>query len=236
MTARRMKRFYREAGAVPVEGGFAIQLDSKSVKTPARKNLVVPSHALAARIAGEWAAQEGEIVPENMPFTKFAFTAIDRVAELREAVIEQIAAYANSDVLCYRATYPADLVARQEKEWTPLLLWAEEEFGAELQTAEGLAYVTQGYEALEALTDVFREADAFQLTGLSMLASELSSLVLALAVWKGRLAPETAFVSAHLEELYQADKWGRDDEAEKRFNFRAAEFRAAAEFLAMVGE
>jgi len=235
MTARRMKKFYREVSVLPVDGGFAIQLDGKTVKTPARKNLVVPSEALAVKIAGEWDAQTDEIIPERMPFTKCAFTAIDRVADLREAVVDQIASYANSDVLCYRATYPEDLVKRQEAEWSPIIAWAKDELGAELQTAEGLAHVAQDFETLEALTSTFSDADAFELTGLHMLASNAGSLVLVLAVWDEHLSPDAAFNAANLEELYQAEKWGRDVEAEKRFQFRAQEFRDAAEFLQLVG-
>jgi chaperone required for assembly of F1-ATPase len=222
-----MRRFYKK---VSVAEDFRILLDGKPIKTPLRATLALPTRALAEAIAEEWRGQGDKIVRETMPLTKLANTAIDRVAGQKEHVVGQTLAYAN-DLLCYRAEGPADLVTRQNEGWNPLLAWAAERHGARLLTRAGVIHIAQPEEAVAALRGALAEHDPFVLTALHAAAALCGSLVLALALADGRLDATEAFALSHLDERYQAEKWGADGEAEKRARAMAAELDAAARFM-----
>jgi chaperone required for assembly of F1-ATPase len=229
-----MKRFYKEASIAEGEGGFAILLDGRRVKTPMHAALVLPTAALAEAVAEEWRAQGGQIVPHAMPLTKLANTAIDRVAGHEAAIVDQVMAYAN-DLLCYRAAAPADLAARQATEWDPLLAWAAERFGAKLTTQTGITHFQQPPEAVAALRRPVEAQNPFTLAALHNAATILGSLVLALAVAEGRLAAGEAFALSQLDERYQAERWGEDHEAVQRAQALAAELAAAERFIQLAG-
>ena len=147
MSARKLKRFYDDVSVVPSGNGFEIQLDGKPLRSPEKNTLLLPNAFLGEAVAEEWRTQEKDISPPTMPFTKLAFTAADRVAPNRDAVIEQISAFANSDVICYRASEPDDLVKRQKESWDPILDWADMALGAAMKSGEGIGYVAQDYDA-----------------------------------------------------------------------------------------
>ena len=236
MSASRIKRFYNDVAVIPDEGAFAVHLDGKPVKSPLRAVLKVPTASLAEAIAGEWRAQEKHIVPESMPLTRLAFTAIDRVAPNRQAVIEQIAAYANSDAICYRATEPSELVSRQKEAWDPLLVWARDSLGVMLRTGGGIAHIVQDFESIAAIIDRLSEKTDFHLAALHALTESAGSVVTALAVSEGRIEADEGFRRAHCDELYQMEKWGSDSEAQERQDVRAEEFRKAAAFLLLLDD
>ncbi|MGC5779127.1 ATP12 family chaperone protein [Methylobacterium sp. NFXW15] len=227
------RRFYKEAGFAPAEGGFRLTLDGRSANTPARNPLVLPTDALASAVAAEWGAQDTSIDPATMPLTRLANTAIDGVATRIEAVADDLCAYAQTDLLAYRAAEPDRLVSAQAKAWDPLLDWAYETLGAKLILSEGVMHVTQPPQAIQALTEAVRRVDdPFRLAALHTLTTLTGSLILALAVLDGRLEPGAAWDAAHVDETYQADVWGRDEEAEARLAVRRAEFDAAAKTIA----
>ncbi len=224
-----MKRFYKEV-SVAGDGPFAIHLDGRSVKTPKRAVLSLPTRSLADAIAEEWRTQGDEVNPATMHLTKLANTAIDRVADRREDVIAQIMAYTN-DHLCYRVSTPADLAARQDAEWNPLLAWAAERFGARLTTQVGMTHFAQPEEAVAALRRAVEAYDPFVLTGLHNAATILHSLVLSLALAEGRLSAGEAFMLSQLDERYQAERWGEDQEAMARAKALAAELALTERFI-----
>ena len=168
-----------------------------------------------------------------MPLTKLANTAIDRVVAREAAIAEQILAYAN-DLLCYRAEAPDDLVARQNKSWNPILDWAAERY-APLTVGTGVGYIAQPGESVEALRKALAERGAFALTALHAAATLCGSLVLALALADGRLDAEEAFALSQLDERYQAEKWGADEEAEARETHILQEIRSVAVKLQVKG-
>lgn len=226
------RRFYKEAGFAPAEGGFRLTLDGRSANTPARNPLVLPTEALASAVAAEWSAQDTSIDPATMPLTRLVNTAIDGVATRIEAVADDLCAYAQTDLLAYRAAEPDRLVTAQARAWDPLLDWAYETLGAKLILSEGVMHVTQPPQAIQALTEAVRRVDdPFRLAALHTLTTLTGSLILALAVLHGRLEPGDAWDAAHVDETYQADVWGRDEEAEARLAVRRAEFDAAAKTL-----
>jgi chaperone required for assembly of F1-ATPase len=245
-----MKRFYKEvsvsftsplvgevaaaarSGATAGEG-YSILLDGRTIKTPKRASLAVPTQTLAEAVAEEWRSQGEEIRPPFMHLTKLANTAIDRVRGREAETADQIAAYAN-DLLCYRAEAPEDLAARQAEAWDPLLDWAAEHTGARLNTGTGVGYIVQPEETLAALHRAVSAYDAFQLAALHNAATILGSLVLTLALAESRLDAETAFALSQIDERYQAEKWGADPEASARTGALAAELSAAARFLRLL--
>ncbi len=229
------QRFYREAGFAPVEGGFRLTLDGRPANTPARNPLVLPNADLAQAVAAEWGAQETAIDPATMPLTRLTNTAIDGVAPRRDAVADDLCAYAGTDLLAYRAGAPDRLVAAQAAAWDPVLDWARETFNARLILSEGIMHVTQPPQTVEALERAVRAVEhPFKLAALHTLTTLSGSLLLALAVLHRRLSAGDAWVAAHVDETYQADVWGRDAEAEERLAVRRAEFDAAARVIASI--
>jgi chaperone required for assembly of F1-ATPase len=217
------KRFYKAAVAVPVEGGFAVQLDGRTPKSPARKPLILPNQALADTIAAEWEAQVEYIDNSLMPATRLAFTAIDRIAETRAEVAKEITAYAASDHLCYRAEHPTPLVERQEREWGAILDWAKAEHGLVFTPVGGIIHQPQPPATLAAVEALALTLDDFSLAGVAFAAGLYGSTVLALAVRAGRLTGRKALDLSRLEEAFQAEQWGQDAEAAARVEFLAVE-------------
>ncbi len=231
MSEWRPKRFWKTADVTEAEGGFGVVLDGRPVRTPGKRLLVVPTRALAEGIAAEWNAQNGVLQPETMPFTRAANTAIERVSAHREAVVEELARYGASDLLCYRAEEPAELVDRQARDWDPVLSWAATELGARLRVTGGVVPIEQDPEALAPLVARLQALTPFQLTAFHDLVAISGSLVLAFAVATGRLTAEEAWQLSRLDETWQAEHWGKDEEAAKADEIRRQAFLTAARFF-----
>lgn len=229
------KRFWKEAAVVEVPGGFAVALDGRHVKTPGKLALVMPTREMAAAVAAEWDAQQGEIRPSSMPLTRYANSAVEKVSAQFEAVVEVVAAYGGSDLLCYRAGEPPALVQRQAAGWDPLLDWADKALGARLTVTSGLMPVGQPGESLDALTAAVRAHTPFQLSALHDLVAITGSLVLGLAVARGRLSPEDAFDLSRIDEHFQAEIWGRDEEAAEVEALKRRDLAVAGQFFRYSG-
>ena len=226
------KRFYKQAAAVDDgAGAFGVALDARPIRTPGGMTLAVPTGALAQAIAGEWRDQEDQIDPLSMPMMRLAATAIDRIGRERDAVVGQIAAFGETDMLCYRTAEPAALAARQAECWQPLLDWAAETYDARLAVVNGVTPVAQDANALAALARAVGSHDDFRLAALSRITASCGSLVVALAVTARRIDAGEAVAASQLDEDWQAEKWGRDAEAEARRETLAGEIAAAALFL-----
>lgn len=225
MSAPTISRFYNSASARPDGDGHGVWLDERRLKTPARAPLTVPTGKLAEAIVSEWEAQSDKIVPANMPLTALANAAIDRIAPEREAFARRLAAYGAHDLLCYRAAEPVNLAARLAKAWQPVLDWLEQAYGARMSLAEGIVHVDQPPETLVALEAVAASYDPFRLAALHVLTTSYGSLGLGLAVLGGRLDASAAFDISRIDEEFQIERWGRDDEADAR----AARIREEAE-------
>jgi chaperone required for assembly of F1-ATPase len=225
------RRFYKEATAIADGDAWRIALDGKVVKTPARNPLSLPTRPLAEAIAAEWAAQAAKVKPDTMPLMQLASTAIDRVAPDRDRIIAETAGYAATDLVCYRADGPDELIARQATRWDPLIDWLRERYDVSLQKAAGVMAIPQSDQALAALTRAVAAQDDFRLTALGVMTGAAGSLAIGLAVLEGRISPEDAAAAAQLDELYQAERWGIDPEAEKRRANQKADLASARRFL-----
>lgn len=230
-----MKRFYRKAEIVAAQGaGCGVALDGKPIKTPAKEALTVPNAALAMAIAAEWAAQDGEIRPAQMPLTRLASTAIDRVARQRDLVVQQIASYAGTDLVCYRAAQPPALAAHQQAVWQPLIDWAVLRYDAPLEVTEGVIPIAQPPASLRAFAAAVAEHDDFSLAALHLATGACGSLVIVLALIEGRLDPAGAFAASQLDESFEIEAWGEDEEQARRRRAVADDIAAAARFLSLL--
>ena len=229
-----MKRFYKEVSVAAEGPGFALLLDGRSVKTPARAGLVVPGKALAEAMAAEWTAQDDEIDPRTMPLTGLANAAIDRVAPDPAAFAARLAEYAESDLLCYRADGPDKLVARQSQHWDPILAWARQRFDIDLHVVSGIMHHPQSEAAVQQLSRAVAARRPFELAGLSPLVTVSGSLVIALALAEGAISLEEAWAAASLDEQWQLDQWGDDREASAALEARRKDFEAGGRFLELL--
>jgi chaperone required for assembly of F1-ATPase len=223
-----VKRFYKE---VEVTADLGIALDGRLVKTPARAALILPNVALAAALAEEWKGQGEEIDPRSMPLTGLSNAAIDRADPDMAATL---ARYVETELLCYRAEEPFDLVARQNQDWNPVLGWAQQNYGVEFTLARGIMHVPQPAETLAKFADIMSGFDRFTLAALNPLVTIAGSLVIALAVEDGAMEADAAFNIAHLDELWQIEQWGEDDLARQMREAHRADFLNAARFLALL--
>ncbi len=226
------KRFYTSVDIARDEAGLAVRLDGRPVRTPARSLLVVPSEVLASAIAEEWRSQREVIDPATMPVTRLANTVIDGIAPNPDPIRQDLARYAETDLLVYRADGPERLVARQVERWDPIVRWIEEEVAALLAIGRGVMFVAQPPETVAALrARVARETDPFRVGGLHQATTLTGSLILALALAAGRLDAATAWSLAHLDEDWNIEQWGEDEEARARRDARFEDMRAAALML-----
>jgi len=230
-----MKRFYEDVAIAAVDQvGFEVHLDARPVRTPMRQPLQLPGESLAKAIAQEWAEQGEEIDVDAMPFTRIAATAVDRVSGDRRGYTEQIAAYAETDLVCYRAPAPSGLVVMQSRSWQPLLDWCRDTYGAELKVTEGVAPVDQDRDALDRMRAALDEQDPFELAALSVATAASGSLVIGLALSRSRIDALAAYEASQLDESYQNTLWGVDEEAQSRRDILRADLEAAESFLSLL--
>jgi chaperone required for assembly of F1-ATPase len=230
------KRFWTEATVTDTAPGYGIALDGRPVKTPAKAPLVVPARALAESIAAEWNAVGDKINPGAMPMTRSANAAIDKVAHQHTEVAEMIAAYGETDLLCYRATAPQELVLRQSEEWDPLLDWADSALGARLRPVPGIMPAPQDRSATERLRAIVHDQGIFELTALHDLVALSGSLILGLAAVQSARTPGDLWQLSRVDEAWQAEMWGADEEAEEMAAVKRAAFMHAQEFYCLVSK
>jgi len=229
-----MRRFYKTAAAGRDGPPHSLLLDGKPVLTPQRRGLALPTLGLAEALAEEWQSQDTEVVPAKMPLTRLAHGAIDLVAPDPSRAIDEITAYAGSDLLCYRAESPVALAARQAKSFDPILAWAANRLGSGFATVVGVMPRDQPAETLAAVARVLAAEDPFRLIALHAITTLTGSAILALALAGGRIGVKEAWAAAHVDEDWQIAQWGEDAEAAQRRAAQKLEFLAACRLLALI--
>ena len=229
-----MKRFYKHAVSQPAGEGFEILLDGRGIKTPARAPLVAPSARLGLAIAEEWNAQGETVDPRSMPLTGLVNAAIDRVAPGPEAFARGLAIFGESDLLCYRADQPRGLVARQSEQWDPLLAWARRRYDVDFEVVTGIMHRPQPDRTVSQLARAAAARGAFELAALSPLVTVSGSLIIALALAEDEISLEAGWSAATLDEQWQLEQWGADDEAEKALDARRHDFEAGYRLLKLL--
>ena len=229
-----MKRFYSKAETAPQPGGVAIRLDGRPVKTPARAALLLPTEELAEAIAAFARPVRGIDRGSIFSLCPFHSAAIDRVAPDPEAFARGLAAYGESDLLCYRADTPQPLIDRQAASWDPILDWARGRFEVDFNTTSGVMHRAQPVDTVERLGGAIRARDPFRLAAMSPLVTISGSLVIALALAEGEIGLDTAWAAATLDEAWQAEQWGEDPLAVAAYEERRRDFEAAYRFLTLL--
>jgi chaperone required for assembly of F1-ATPase len=229
-----VKRFWKEVEVEQADGGWSIRLDGRPVRTPARAELTVPTEALALAIAEEWRGVEDEIDPRAMPMTGLGNAAIDRVAPDKLAFAAGLARYAETDLACYRAEWPPELVQRQSEAWDALLAWARRRYDVDFSITSNLMHVPQPQATVERLAHAVTALDPVRLAGLSPLVTIGGSLAAALAVLEKAVAPDEAWGAVSIDDRWQIEQWGSDAEAEAALENRRCDFLAAAGFLELL--
>lgn len=227
------KRFWKEVAVLSEEDGFAIHLDGRPVKSPGKRALLLPNAALAEAVAAEWEAVSEVIDPRQMPFTRSINSALDQLAPQRVEVIDMLAGYAETDLLCHRAEAPQALVKRQAEGWDGPLDWASKTLAAPLAVTSGVLPADQPAESLAALRQCLVQESDLVLTGLYDLISISGSIVLGLAVRRGVLSAAEAWTLSRIDEDWQIEQWGEDEEASKRAENHRAAFQHASTFIAL---
>ncbi|TGD41835.1 ATPase [Pseudotabrizicola sediminis] len=235
MSTWAAKRFWAAAQAEACDGGFTVRLDAKPVKTPAKQPLVLPGLAMAQAIAAEWDQQQGLIRPDTMPLTRAANSAIDKVAPQVDGVVDEIANYGSTDLLCYRATAPQPLIDRQAAGWDPLLDWARDALQAPLKVTQGVIPVSQPDASAARLRAHVAALGPFQLAAVHDLVAISGSLILGLAVTRRRLTGAEAFALSRIDESWQNELWGTDEDAAAMEALRRDALLTAERFFALCG-
>ena len=228
--AVQRKRFYADAGVGEADGGYTVTLDGKPTKTPSGRTVIVPARALAEMIAAEWNAQGEFIEPLTMPLTRFANSVVQGVVDQAEAVRDDVAKYFASDLLFYRAGHPEGLVAREATHWDPVLFWARDALGAHFMLAEGVMHVRQPDAAIAAARGAL-PGDPWMIAALHVITGLTGSALLALALFHGVITPDQVWAAAHVDEDWNAEKWGVDDEVAARKAAKLVDFNAVAAAL-----
>lgn len=231
--APAVKRFWSDVTLRETAGAWSIALDERALKTPARAAFAVAPHALAEAIAEEWRVCGEEIDPRMMPLTGLANAAIDHVAPAPARFAADLAQYAEGDLLCYRAEHPPKLVEAQAAAWDPLLDWARARFDVPFAVTAGIVHVPQAAATVARLSDAIQSAPPFALAALSPIVTIGGSLVTALALFEEAVGLDTAWEAVSLDERWQIEQWGADDEAVASLANRQRDFAAAARFLAL---
>ncbi|MEM9580031.1 MAG: ATP12 family protein [Pseudomonadota bacterium] len=234
MSEWKMKRFWTETTVAETDAGFTVHLDGRAIRTPGKSRLNVPTRALAEAMCAEWEAQDGEVRPESMPVTKAANSAIDKVTPQFAEVADMLAGYGETDLLCYRAAKPDALQRRQAEAWDPLLDWCRDSYDAPLLQIEGVMYQPQPQASLQRLRARVHQLDAFALTGFHELVTLPGSLVLGLAVYDGHISAEDAWDISRIDERFQQEQWGVDEDAEAAAEAKKAGLLAGWRFCQMV--
>ena len=231
------KRFYKEVSISESGSGFGVELDGRSVKTPGRVALAMPTQSAAQLVANEWSSIKDEINPMLMPVTRLANTAVDGVANEVQAVMEDIVRYSSSDLLCYRADSPEGLVSLQREHWDPILDWMDTEIGARFELAEGIMHITQPKDAIAAFGARLKQhEEPFKLACIHTFTSLSGSALIALSLAEGFIDSVTAWNAAHVDEDWNVGQWGEDHEAAVRRKQRHIDFTAAHQLFGAVGE
>jgi chaperone required for assembly of F1-ATPase len=225
------RRPYASVSVIGEYPHFSVLLDGRPIKTPLKKSFELPTRLLAEAVAAEWEAQAQKIDPRTMLLTKLANTSIDRVAPHRARIIAEIVQFASSDVVCYRAEAPEHLIERQALHWDSVLRWATDYLGASLAVTRGIVHIPQPEAGLEAVRRHLAQQSDWALTAIHNITTMLGSALLAAMIADRKITADAAWAAAHVDEDWQIEQWGADEEASARRAARRREFDTCVRFL-----
>ncbi len=230
------KRFYKDVDVVcSREDGYLLTLDGRILKTPGGRPMCLPTSEIAELVFKEWQAQSEFINRDTMPFTELCQSAIDNVQRDKRAIVEKVVAYAESDLICYFATEPAELVRQQAEKWNSIINWAKDEFCIALKTSSGIVHVAQSKEDIRRVSNIIYRFDEFGLAAFYVMVTSTGSVFIPLSFVYGQNSPDVCWQAAQIDEDWQNSRWGVDDEAHARTLLRRREFYTACRFIEGLG-
>ena len=230
MSEWKPKRFWQDVSISKVGNGYSVLLDGRGVNTPAKAPLILPTLHLAEAVAAEWREQIEVVDPAAMPFTGAANAALDKVKNQFGEVAGLVSAYAETDLFCYRAEAPRELVERQQRAWDPMLNWSRDVLNAPLNITHGVMIIRQPQQSTSALQSCVNKFNPFELTALYDLVGLSGSLVAGLAVVEGHETPESVWDICQVDETWQKEQWGQDEIAEELTLGKRTKFLQAFKF------
>lgn len=210
------KRFYETTGVKAQDDAFVVTLDGRILKTPGKQALTFAEQFRAELVATEWDAQIDEIKPEFMPCTRLMNVACELTPSRRPDLVQEFRKYCGTDLLCYRAESPQDLSDRQAQDWQPVLDWAQNTHGIALVVTSGISAAAQPEISLKKAAEYADTLCNARLTLLVHFTATLGSALLALALMERHLDIERAYALSRLDEVFQNERWGEDEEAAQR--------------------
>ncbi len=231
----RPRRFWKTAAVTEGQGGFAVALDGRPVKTPQGHVLLLLTQGLAEKVAVEWQAVKDHVEYADMPLTRLGFAAVDRMNDLLPETVAEVLRYVETDLLCYPSEYPEALIAREDAVWKPVLGWAQTELGLTFHQNRTLIHAAQPPETSAKISSLVSEMSAHERAGLMSAIGLFGSVILALALWRGHLTGEAAFAASRVGEDFQAETWGRDEEAAKRAEGMKAQAKSLETWFRALG-
>ena len=228
------RRTWKKTIVKKVDSTFKVFLDDKALITPKNNKILLPTRKLALKIVEEWAQQLDEIDPSQMPYTRLVNSAIDKVQQNYEAVVSDLLNYAETDLLCYRTESPPDLVLKQNKLWDPILVWAKDELSIDLKTTCGITYNAQDIGQIQIVAKEINAYDCFTLTGFYDLVTITGSILVAFSLYHKQISPSHAIDISFLDEDWQREKWGHDEESTLNRANKLSDLKIAYEFLKLL--
>lgn len=225
-----MRRFYQQVDIQPVDDRWQVTLDGRGIRTVGGKPQAVPHQNLALALAEEWRAQGEKIDPAMFRLRDMADYAIDVIDGDLLQTAHKLVAYADTDTLLYRADPDEPLYARQLEVWEPILTAFEARESVRMRRVSGIMHTAQDEAALLQLRSRLGMLDPFSLAALEGMTTLAASLVIGLTALETSDDPIPLWRAASLEEDWQVEQWGRDEEAEERREKREADFLNAHRF------
>ena len=208
-----MKKFWKKVSIKKNSSNcFQIMLDERILQTPLKRELVLPNLNLTQEIVKEWDQDSKNINTESMIFYSLISNSLDKIKDKRNLYIDDILDYIDTDLICYRAENPKELVELQKNKWDPIILLIEKYIGTKVQVFQGVSPKKQHATVHIRLNNLINKFDVFEISALHRITNITGSIFLSLCVLKKDISKNEVFELSFLDELWQAENWGFDEE------------------------
>ena len=208
-----MKKFWKKVSIKKISfNSFQIMLDERILQTPLKRELILPNLNLAQEIAKEWDQDSINIKTESMIFYGLISTSLDKIIDNRNVYIDDILDYIDTDLICYRADNPKELVELQKSKWDPIILLVEKYIGTKVQVFIGVSPNKQHYTVHDGINNLIDQFDIFEISALHRITNITGSIFLSLCVLRKDISKNEVFELSFLDELWQEENWGFDKE------------------------
>ncbi len=194
---------------------YEILLDDKILRTPLKKKLIISNAKIAEEIYKEWNQDTNFIDTDNMIFYGIISTSIDKIYINRKLYIDDMLHFIDTDLICYRAENPDDLVRLQSKNWDPIISKVEKYINNKIAVFNGIMPVGQNKVIKNTITKSLTKFSDLEISVMHRITNITGSIFLALCVLKNDIIKKDVFELSYLDELWQAQNWGYEEEASR---------------------